>query len=65
MLFNMINIKSTMKINEETKVRNQGEISFITTIPKTDVKALNIESGDTLEWVLDTETETLKLKVIK
>lgn len=54
-----------MKINEETKVRNQGEISFITTIPKTYVKALNIESGDTLEWVLDTETETLKLKVIK
>lgn len=54
-----------MKINEETKVRNQGEISLITTIPKTYVKALNIESGDTLEWILNTETETLELKVVK
>ena len=52
-----------MKINEETKVRNQGEISLITTIPKTYVKALNIESGDTLEWILD--TEQLELKIIK
>ena len=54
-----------MKINEETKVRNQGEISLITTIPKTYVKALNIESGDTLEWILDTETDQLELKIIK
>lgn len=54
-----------MKINEETKVRNQGEISLITTIPKTYVKALNIKSGDTLEWILNTETETLELKVVK
>ena len=54
-----------MKINEETKVRNQGEISLITTIPKTYVKALNIKSGDILEWILDTEKETLELKIIK
>ena len=54
-----------MKINEKTKVRNQGEISLITTIPKTYVKALNIESGDTLEWILNTETETLELKLEK
>ena len=54
-----------MRINEETKVRKQGGISLITTIPKTYVKALNIESGDTLEWILDTETETLKLNIIK
>ena len=54
-----------MKINEETKVRNQGEISLITTIPKTYVKALNIKSGDTLKWILNTETETLELNIIK
>lgn len=54
-----------MKINEETKVRNQGEFSLITTIPKTYVKVLDIESGDILEWILDTETETLKLKINK
>lgn len=65
MLFNMKNIILTMKINEETKVRNQGEISLITTIPKTYVKALKIESGDTLEWILDTETERLELNIIK
>lgn len=65
MLFNMKNIILTMKINEETKVRNQGEISLITTIPKTYVKALNIESGDIVEWILDTETEKLELNIIK
>ncbi len=65
MLFNIKNIILTMKINEETKVRNQGEISLITTIPKTYVKALQIESGDTLEWILDTETERLELNIIK
>lgn len=54
-----------MKINEETKVRNQGEISLITTIPKTYVKALKIKSGDTLEWILDTETEKLELHIIR
>ena len=54
-----------MKIKEETKVRNQGEISLITTIPKTYVKALAIESGDTIEWTLNTETETLELKIVK
>lgn len=65
MLFNIKDIILTMKINEETKVRNQGEISLITTIPKTYVKALKIESGDTLEWILDTETERLELNIIK
>ena len=65
MLFNIKHRILIMKINEETKVRNQGEISLITTIPKTYVKALNIESGDTLEWILDTETEQLELKIIK
>ncbi len=64
MLFNINNIILLMKINEETKVRNQGEISLITTIPKTYVKALNIKSGDLLEWILDTEKETLELKVV-
>ena len=65
MLFNIKTTILIMKINEETKVRNQGEISLITTIPKTYVKALNIESGNTLEWVLDTETEKLELNIIK
>lgn len=65
MLFKIKNIILTMKINEETKVRNQGEISLITTIPKTYVKALKIESGDTLEWILDTETERLELNIIR
>ena len=52
-----------MKINEETKIRKQGEISLITTIPKTYVKALKIRSGDTFEWILNTETEKLELKI--
>lgn len=65
MLFNIKHKILLMKINEETKVRNQGEISLITTIPKTYVKALKIKSGDTLEWILDTETEKLELHIIR
>ena len=65
MLFIMETIIHIMELKEETTVRYQGKISLITTIPKTYVKALNIESGDTLEWILNTETEILELKVIK
>ena len=65
MLFIPSHIINIMKIKEETSVRYQGKISLITTIPKTYVKALNIESGDTIEWILDTETEKLELKIVK
>lgn len=54
-----------MKIEEETIVRYQGNVSLITTIPKTYVKALNIEYNDKIKWTLDTETETLELIVNK
>lgn len=54
-----------MEIKEQTVVRYQGNISLITTIPKTYVKALNIEYGDTIEWIFNTETETFELKVVK
>ena len=65
MLFKIKIIQIDMNIEETTKVRTQGEISLITTIPKTYVKALNIESGDTLFWVLNTENEKLELKILK
>ena len=65
MLFILIYIVTIMEIKEETNVRYQGKISLITTIPKTYVKALNIESGDTLEWTLNTKTEKLELQIIK
>ena len=38
MLFKINYIQVPMNIEEKTKVRNQGEISLITTIPKTYVK---------------------------
>ena len=44
----------------ETKVR-----FLLSQIPKTYVKALKIKSGDTLEWILDTETEKLELHIIR
>ena len=65
MVFNIKNRTNIMKINEETKIRKQGEISLITTIPKIYVNALNIEYGDTIQWILNTETETLLLKIVK
>ena len=65
MLFISRYIINIMEIKEETSARYQGKISLITTIPKTYVKALNIESGDKLEWILDTEKETLELKIFK
>ena len=54
-----------MKLKENTKVRNQGEISLITTIPKTYVKALDINSGDIIQWILNTENQQLELKIKK
>ena len=54
-----------MKINEETKIRKQGKFSLITTIPKTYVKFLNINDGDTLEWIFNTETKSLELNILK
>lgn len=65
MLFKINYIQLDMNIEETTKIRNQGEISLITTIPKTYVKALNMEYGDQIRWVLDTETETLQLRICK
>ncbi len=65
MLFKINYIQLHMNIEEKTKVRNQGKISLITTIPKTYVKALKIESGDTVEWILDTETKRLELNIIR
>ena len=65
MLFKINYIQLHMNIEETTKIRNQGEISLITTIPKTYVKALNMEYGDQIRWVLDTETETLQLRICK
>ena len=65
MLFMMITIVIIMNIKEKTKARKQGNISLITTIPKTYVKVLNIESNDILEWTLDTDTQRLELKVVK
>ena len=64
MLFIITYIVNIMEIKEETSVRYQGKISLITTIPKTYVKALNIKSGDSIEWILNTKTEKLELKII-
>lgn len=65
MLFISRYIINIMEIKEETSARYQGKISLITTIPKTYVKALNIKNGDTIQWILNTETETLELKIVK
>ena len=65
MLFTRTYKNLNMIIEEKTKVRYQGDISLITTIPKTYVKALNITSNDTIEWALDTNSEKLELKIIK
>ena len=65
MLFISRYIINIMEIKEETSARYQGKISLITTIPKTYVKALNIKNRDTIQWILNTETETLELKIVK
>lgn len=54
-----------MNIKEKTSIRKQGNISLITTIPKIYVKALNLESGDTINWKLDTNTEKIEITINK
>lgn len=54
-----------MKIEETTKIRNQGNSSLVTTIPKTYVKILKLNPEDTLEWVFDTKTGKLEIDINK
>lgn len=64
-LFNIKYIFIIMKIKEETIARKQGNTSLVTTIPKTYVKILNIESGNNIEWTLNTTNKELELKIVK
>lgn len=58
-----IKIKN-MKIKAKSKIRKQGRSSLITTIPKTCVEILEWKEGHELQWIFDTETDTLELKLI-
>ena len=53
-----------MEIKAKSKIRKQGRSSLITTIPKTYVEILDWEVGNELQWIFNTETNTIELKII-
>ena len=53
-----------MEIKAKSKIRKQGRSSLITTIPKTYVDILGWKEGNDIQWVFNTETDTLELKII-
>lgn len=53
-----------MEIKAKSKIRKQGRSSLITTIPKTYVEILELEEGNELKWIFNTETNTIELKII-
>lgn len=66
LLLNKIkNIIKNMELKAKTKIRKQGKISLITTIPKKYIELLEIKQGDEIEWIFDTTDELLKINIIK
>ena len=61
----MKNIKENMELKKKTKVQNAGAGSLTTTIPAFARDVLSLEKGDTIEWLINTKTEEIKIRKIQ
>jgi bifunctional DNA-binding transcriptional regulator/antitoxin component of YhaV-PrlF toxin-antitoxin module len=60
----MKNIKEDMELKKKTKVQNSGAGSLTTTIPSFVRDVLSLEKGDTIEWIINTKTEEIKIRKV-
>ena len=51
-----------MILKKKTKVQNSGAGSLTTTVPVFVRDVLDLEKGDTIEWIIDTKTEQIEIK---
>ena len=61
----MTNIKEDMELKKKTKVQNAGAGSLTTTVPSFVRDVLSLEKGDTIEWIINTKTEEIKIRKIQ
>ena len=60
----MKNIKEDMELKKKTKVQTVSG-SLTTTIPVFVRDVLSLEKGDTIEWIINTKTEEIKIRKIE
>lgn len=60
----MKNIKEDMELRKKTKVQTVSG-SLTTTIPVFVRDVLSLEKGDTIEWIINTKTEEIKIRKIE
>lgn len=60
----MKNIKEVMELRKKTKVQTVSG-SLTTTIPVFVRDVLSLEKGDTIEWIINTKTEEIKIRKIE
>ena len=61
----MTNRKEDMELRKKTKVQNAGAGSLTTTVPSFVRDVLSLEKGDTIEWIINTKTEEIKIRKIQ
>lgn len=61
----MKNIKEDMELRKKTKVQNAGAGSLTTTIPSFVRDVLSLEKGNTIEWIINTKTEEIKIRKVE
>lgn len=60
----MKNIKEDMELKKKTKVQTVSG-SLTTTIPVFVRDVLSLEKGDTIEWIINTKTEEIKIRKVE
>ena len=61
----MTNIKKDMELRKKTKVQNAGAGSLTISVPSFVRDVLSLEKGDTIEWMINTKTEEIKIRKIQ
>ena len=60
----MTNIKEDMELKKKTKVQTVSG-SLTTTIPVFVRDVLSLEKGNTIEWIINTKTEEIKIRKVE
>jgi bifunctional DNA-binding transcriptional regulator/antitoxin component of YhaV-PrlF toxin-antitoxin module len=60
----MKNIKEDMELKKKTKVQTVSG-SLTTTIPVFVRDVLSLEKGNTIEWIINTKTEEIKIRKVE
>lgn len=53
-----------MELRKKTKIQDSGAGSLTTTVPSFVRDVLSLEKGDTIEWIINTKTDEIKIKKI-